>query len=372
MRRRAASLGTPLADELKRLIAAEGPLPVDRYMALCLGHPRHGYYMRRDPLGRSGDFTTAPEISQMFGELIGIWCVAQWQAMGAPEAARVIELGPGRGTLMADLLRAARVMPGFLDAVAVDLIETSPALRAKQQQALSGSAVPVAWHDHLEAVPSGPALIVANEFFDALPVKQYVRAADGWRERLVGLGDDGRLTFGLAPAPTPQGLLPPWAETVGEGHIIEVAPARLDVARSIGRRLAAEGGAALVIDYGHIRSGPGDTLQAVRRHAFSNALDQPGECDLTSHVDFEALAAALHGAGAAVHGPITQGMFLTAMGLAERAEVLKRRTDMRGRLKIDGAAQRLAAGSQMGHLFKVIAAAHPDLPPPYPFAGPKP
>lgn len=372
MRGRPASRETPLAHELKRLIAAEGPLPVDRYMALCLGHPHHGYYMRRDPLGRSGDFTTAPEISQMFGELIGIWCIAQWQAMGAPEPLRLIELGPGRGTLMADLLRAARLMPGFLEAVAVDLVETSPALRAKQEQVLSASAVAVTWHDHLQAVPSGPALMIANEFFDALPVKQFVRTASGWHERLVGLDSAGRLRFGLAPAPTPQGLMPHWAETAGEGDIIEVAPARLDVARTIGRRLASEGGACLVIDYGHVRSGSGDTLQAVSRHAFSDLLDRPGECDLTSHVDFEALAAALHEAGAAVHGPITQGMFLAAMGLAERAETLKRRTDTRGRLKIDAAAKRLAAGRQMGHLFKVIAAAHPDLPPPYPFAGPKP
>jgi NADH dehydrogenase [ubiquinone] 1 alpha subcomplex assembly factor 7 len=356
-----------LEHELVAMIAAEGPIGVDRYMSLCLGHAHHGYYMRQDPFGRAGDFITAPEISQMFGELIGVWCAAAWQAMGAPAPLRLIELGPGRGTLMADLLRAARVVPGFLDAVCVALVETSPVLRQSQKAALSGAGVPIQWHDGLDDVGPGPTLLVANEFFDALAVRQFVRTDTGWRERLVGLDASGRLAFGLAPDALPAGLLPRWAHGAGPGELVEVSPARHAVAQAVGARLATMGGAALIIDYGHVRSGPGDTLQAVRAHGFRDVLESPGDSDLTSHVDFEALAAALQQGGAVVHGPLTQGAFLSAMGLAERAEMLERHADPGARADIGAAATRLAADSQMGQLFKVIAATHPDLPPPYPF-----
>lgn len=372
MKARTKSRETPLAEALRQVIAAEAPLPVDRYMSLCLAHPQHGYYMRRDPLGRGGDFTTAPEISQMFGELIGIWCISVWQAMGAPSSFRLVELGPGRGTLMADLVRAAKVMPGFIEAAEVHLVETSPALRRKQEQTLAGLPSARAWHGRLDDVPAGPSILVANEFFDALAVKQFVRTPSGFHERLVGLDNEDRLAFGLAPSRTPDNLLPDWALSAKEGDVIEISPARLALAKMLGAGLAAEGGAALIIDYGHVRSGPGDTLQAIRGHAFAGVLDRPGECDLTSHVDFEALAGALKAGGAAVHGLLTQGYFLTAMGLAERTEALKHRADIGGRIAIEAGARRLAAGAQMGHLFKVIAATHPDLPPPYPFAEAKP
>ncbi len=361
------SLEQSLERELVALISAEGPIGVDRYMSLCLGHTRHGYYIRQDPFGRAGDFITAPEISQMFGELIGVWCAAAWQTMGAPAPFRLIELGPGRGTLMADLLRAVRVVPGFLDAVCVSLVETSPVLRQSQETALSSAGVPIQWHDRLDDVASGPTLLVANEFFDALAVRQFVRTDNnGWHERLVGLDASGRLAFGLAHETLPAGLLPRWAHAAAPGKIVEISPARQAVAQAVGARLAAMGGAALMIDYGHVRSSPGDTLQAVRAHGFRDVLESPGECDLTSHVDFEALGAALEEGGAVVHGPITQSAFLSAMGLAERAEVLKR-NDASAAADIDAAATRLAAESQMGQLFKVIAATHPDVPPPYPF-----
>jgi NADH dehydrogenase [ubiquinone] 1 alpha subcomplex assembly factor 7 len=358
-----------LERELLEMIAAEGPIGVDRYMSICLGHARHGYYMRQDPFGRAGDFTTAPEISQMFGELIGVWCAAAWQAMGAPASLRLIELGPGRGTLMADLLRAIRVVPGFLDAVRVALVETSPVLRQTQATALSSAGVPVQWHDRLDDVGPGPTLLVANEFFDALGVRQFVRTGTGWHERLVGLDASGKLAFGLAPEALSAGLLPRWAHAATPGETVEVSPARHAVAQAIGARIATMGGAALVIDYGHVRPGPGDTLQAVRAHGFTDVLDSPGHSDLTSHVDFAALAAALKQGGAAVHGPLTQGAFLSAMGLAERAEVLKL-NDAGAADDIEAAATRLAADSQMGQLFKVIAATSPDLPPPYPFQDP--
>jgi SAM-dependent MidA family methyltransferase len=359
-----------LERELAAMITAEGPLTVERYMALCLGHARHGYYMRQDPFGRGGDFITAPEVSQMFGELIGVWCAAAWQAMGAPSPFRLVEPGPGRGTLMADLLRAARVVPGFLEAARVHLVETSPVLRRSQEKALSGAGMTIHWHSSIDETPTGATLLVANEFFDALPIRQFVRTGTGWHERLVGTDGSGKLTFGLAPDPLALQLLPPWAQAAAPGEIVEISPARNDTARSIGTRLTACGGAALIIDYGHLRSAPGDTLQAVRAHAFQDVFDRPGESDLTSHVDFEALAAALRGGGAAVHGPLTQGDFLSAMGLAERAEVLKRHADAGSQADIDAAATRLAGESQMGHLFKVMAATNPDMPPPYPFQDP--
>ena len=363
------SIDLTLEDELVALIAAEGPIGIDRYMSLCLGHARHGYYRRQDPFGLAGDFTTAPEISQMFGELIGVWCAAAWHAMGAPAPLRLIELGPGRGTLMADLLRAARVVPGLLDAVRVALVETSPVLRQSQNATLSSAGVPIQWHDRLDDVDPGPALLVANEFFDALGVRQFVRTDTGWHERLVGLDASGKLAFGLAPAGAPAGLLPHWAQDAAPGELVEVSPARHAVAQAIGARLAMMGGGALIIDYGHVRSSPGDTLQAIRAHGFTNVLESPGESDLTSHVDFEALGAAVADGGAVVHGPLTQGAFLSAMGLAERAEVLKR-NDASAAADIDAAAARLAAESQMGQLFKVIVATSPDLPPPYPFQDP--
>lgn len=356
-----------LKRELVAMIAAEGPIGVDRYMDLCLGHARHGYYMRHDPFGRAGDFTTAPEVSQMFGELIGVWCAAAWQAMDSPGPFHLVELGPGRGTLMADLLRAARVVPAFVKAARVALVETSPVLRQSQEKALSGSGAPVQWHSGLDDVPPGPTILVANEFLDALGVKQLVRTDSGWHERLVGLDASGKLAFGLAPDPLPSGLLPQWAQAAAPGDIIEVSPARQATAQAIGVRLATRGGTALIIDYGHLRSSPGDTLQAIRAHAFQDVLDSPGQSDLTSHVDFEALGSALREGGAAIHGPLTQSAFLSAMGLAERAEVLKHRADPSIHMEIDAAVSRLADESQMGHLFKVIAATHPDLPPPYPF-----
>jgi SAM-dependent MidA family methyltransferase len=235
---------------------------------------------------------------------------------------------------------------------------------------LSSSGEPIQWHQRLDEVPDGATLLVANEFFDALSIQQFVRTGIGWHERQVGLDGAGKLAFGLAPCPLPAAMVPAWAKDAKPGEVIEMSPARDQAAREIGARLAGMGGAALIIDYGHLRSSPGDTLQAVKAHAFQGVLECPGDADITSHVDFEALALALRLGGAAVHGPLTQGEFLSAMGLAERAEVLRRRADPKVGSDIDTAADRLAAPSQMGHLFKVTAATHPDLPSPYPFPNP--
>lgn len=340
-----------LADMLRREIELEGPIGVDRWMSVVLGHPTAGYYATRDPFGAAGDFITAPEISQVFGELIGLWCAAVWQGMGAPSPVRLVELGPGRGTLMADLLRAARVLPAFRAALDVHLVETSPVLRERQREAVSD--VSPTWHDALESVPAGPLLLIANELLDALPIRQFVRTAEGWRERVIGLGDDGAFRWGLAAAP-PAGLGFPAAPV---GDLVEVSVAGLALVREIAVRVRRDGGAALLIDYGSSESGTGDTLQAVRAHAPTDPLAEPGAADLTAHVDFAALAQQARAAGAAVHGPVTQGVFLQRLGIAERLERLTDSASPEVARDLALGVERLTATGPraMGDLFKVLA-----------------
>ncbi|MBM6592763.1 class I SAM-dependent methyltransferase [Microvirga pudoricolor] len=338
---------------LRQLIALEGPLTVERYMGLCLGH----YYATRDPLGADGDFTTAPEISQMFGELVGLWLAEVWTAMDRPATVRVVEIGPGRGTLMADALRAARILPGFQAALDVHLVETSPALRERQRAVLAGSGLTAQWHDDLESLPDGPVLLVANEFFDALPVRQYVATDRGWCERLVGI-EGAALTFGLRAEPEslPQRPRRP-------GDVLEVPLASIAIARALGRRIARDGGAALLIDYGYWGPALGDTLQALRRHEYVDPLAEPGEADLTTHVDFHHLARAAAAEGARAHGLATQGDFLHALGISARAEALKRRASPPQAESIERALARLTNCGEtgMGSLFKVLALSHPGL-----------
>jgi NADH dehydrogenase [ubiquinone] 1 alpha subcomplex assembly factor 7 len=351
-----------LRREIAELIATEGPISVERFMALALSHPRHGYYRSRDPLGAEGDFVTAPEISQMFGELIGLWAVDCWARMGEPERLALIELGPGRGTLMADALRAARLSPRFLAELSIHLVETSEILRVKQRETLGHAktaAVPIAWHARFAEIPEGPFILVANEFFDALPIRQYLRDAKGWRERLVGLDDEGRLAFGLsADVEAALRLDAP------QGAILEMCPHGLALAREIAARLISAGGTALLIDYGYSRQGFGDTLQAVRRHEFADPLEAPGEADLTAHVDFAALGRVARDAGAALHGPATQGALLRALGIKARAQRLKAGASAIQAAAIDAALARLTGEAQgeMGALFKAMAISSPKLP----------
>lgn len=343
-----------LETRIRRVIAATGPISVADYIALALGDPTHGYYTSRDPFGAAGDFVTAPEVSQMFGELVGIWCLAVHAAMGAPDPVRLVELGPGRGTLMADLLRAAALRPAFRRVASVHLVETSPVLRARQAERLSGLAEP-AWHGRVEEVPGGPAIVVANEFFDALPIRQLVKTADGWRERLVGLDAEDRLAFGAGTGAVDPALLPEGADDEPVGSVFELARPAAAVMAGIAARLVRQGGAMIVFDYGHIRSGFGETLQAVRAHAYADPLDRPGEMDLTAHVDFEALASAARAAGAMVHGPVTQGDFLLSMGLLERAGRLGAGRPPHEQKAIAAAVERLAGPGEMGRLFKAMA-----------------
>jgi SAM-dependent MidA family methyltransferase len=359
---------TPLEREIGALVAAEGPIGVDRYMALCLGHPVHGYYLTRDPFGAAGDFVTAPEISQMFGELLGLWAASVFESMGRPEQILLVELGPGRGTLMADALRAARALPAFRAAIGVHLVETSPVLRERQRSALAGQGLPIDWHGAFEDLPPGPAIVIANEFLDALPIRQVVRTAAGWRERVIGVAADGRLGFGLAPHP-PAGFRPPAAD-LPPGSVVELPEAAIGFIGNLAARLADQGGAALLIDYGYDGFATADTLQAMRRHAAVDPLDGPGTADLTAHVPFGRLAAAARAAGAAAYGPVPQADFLERLGLGVRAERLAAGATAAQREAIEAAARRLTERSPtgMGSLFRVLSIADPRLAAPPGFA----
>ncbi|WP_121630623.1 class I SAM-dependent methyltransferase [Tropicibacter alexandrii] len=337
---------TALADIITAQIKATGPMPLAEYMTLCLSHPQHGYYITRDPLGAAGDFTTAPEISQMFGELIGLSLAQAWLDQGAPFRFALAELGPGRGTLMADILRATAGVPGFHDAAQVHLVETSPVLRDAQAHRVPGAI----WQDSVETLPDLPLYLVANEFFDALPIRQFQRDGAGWRERVVGL-QDARLTLGLSDA-SPQTALTHRLDDTQDGDLVETCAPAQAIAAEIGARIAAHGGAALIIDYGDWRS-LGDTFQALKAHESVDPLASPGEADLTAHVDFEALAQA---AAPARHSRLTpQGVFLERLGITQRAQALAR--DLRGdALQSHVAAhRRLTHPQEMGSVFKTLA-----------------
>ncbi|MGB6797102.1 MAG: SAM-dependent methyltransferase [Xanthobacteraceae bacterium] len=353
---------TPLDAEIRRLIGVAGPMPIAEYMRLCLTHPQHGYYVNRDPFGSGGDFVTSPEISQMFGELIGLWMGSVWQQMGAPENVRIIELGPGRGTLMHDALRAAKIVKGFRDALVVHLVEVSPALQQVQQRMLEDLDAAVLWHSAVGDVPPGPSIIVANEFIDALPVHQAVKQADGWHERVIEIAPDGHYVTGAAREALPhfEAAMPRGLRQGPEGAIFEW---RDDgVALELGRRTREEG-AALIIDYGHAHFGLGDTLQAVAGHSFTDPLRAPGNADLTAHVDFESISQCAESMGARIHGPIRQRDLFLRLGITQRAAALKANAPPEKAAEIDIALARLIAeGARgMGELFKAIAIAAPKL-----------
>lgn len=345
-----------LAQHIARLITETGPMPVSHYMALALGHPAHGYYMTRDPLGAQGDFTTSPEISQMFGELIGLWIAETWIAQGSPKKFVLAEFGPGRGTLMADALRALRSVPGLLEALDLHFVETSPVLMALQKQAVPNAT----WHDRFDTLPEGPLYVIANEFFDALPIRQFVRLEQGWCERYVMLTedsteDDPRFEPAIMPVPlASDDILAPAQRHAPVGSLAEVATAAAAFTDDIATRIAKHGGAAIFIDYGHAKSAVGDTLQALRAHQFVEVFEHPGEADITAHVDFEALAIAAKEAGVEPYGPIEQGVFLQALGIQERAETLKAKATPEQARDIDVALRRLTSREEMGALFKVM------------------
>jgi NADH dehydrogenase [ubiquinone] 1 alpha subcomplex assembly factor 7 len=357
--------GRALLAELSERIRRDGPLSVEAYMAACVGHPLHGYYRTAAAIGAGGDFVTAPEISQVFGELIGLWCAVAWEGMGKPAPLRLVELGPGRGTLMRDALRAARALPGFLAAVSVHLVEVSPVLRQCQGEALArggvGGGPEVVWHGTVEEVPGGPAIVVANEFLDALPIRQLVYHHDAWCERVVALGPDGRLRFAAgspAPLASEATLLPAAGIAASQGAIVELRPGEDRLLATLAARSAPL--VALFIDYGPADAAYGDTLQAVRKHAYADPLAEPGTADLTAHVQFSALAGKARAAGLAVDGPIAQAELLRRLGIVERTARLIAANPSRAG-EIEAGTLRLISPTGMGQLFKAVAVRSPGL-----------
>ncbi|MET0272917.1 MAG: SAM-dependent methyltransferase [Phenylobacterium sp.] len=344
-----------LRDRLVAEIAQGGPISVARYMTACLHDPEFGYYATRPALGEDGDFVTAPLVSQMFGELVGVWAAAAWELMGRPSPVRLVEMGPGDGTLMSDVLRAARLAPGFLDASDIWLVEVSGPLKALQANRLGDG---VRWAGSLAEVPEGaPLLLFANELLDCLPARQFVRTATGWAEQVVGLDDEGELTFGLAS--TPAGLLLPDAPV---GAVYEQSAAQAALGSELGARVVRDGGAALLIDYGRARPGFGDTLQALRRHRKVDPLASPGEADLTIHADFPAVLAAARAEGAET-AILAQADFLARLGVGQRAEALVRARPDKAPM-IGRQLHRLVAADQMGALFKAASIHAPGWSPP--------
>lgn len=364
MNRETLTMTTTLGDKIKALIRLNGPLSVTDYFALCLADPEFGYYKTREPFGTSGDFITGPEISQIFGEMIGVFIVHAWQRHGLPAPVRLAEVGPGRGTMMSDMLRViARLAPDLYRDSTVHLVETSDRLRQIQRNSLEPHIEKIDWHDSFGDVPEGFVLVVANELFDAIPIRQFVKLGPHYRERMVSLGLDDELIFSTGVATLDPALLPPGASAQPDGTVFEFSPARRAVMAAMCERLKAEGGAALIIDYGHISTGFGDTLQALRAHDYDPPLANPGIADLTSHVDFEDLARTALAAGVTPSGCLRQGDFLLGLGIKERAGILGRGKDEATQLELAEAVNRLAGAGvgRMGELFKVLALSSPTL-----------
>lgn len=346
-----------LKDWLKAEIAAGGPISIADYMVRCLHDPTGGYYATRAAIGAEGDFVTAPAVSQMFGELLGLWAAETWDRLGRPSPVLLVEIGAGDGTLMADALRAARLVPAFLEAVDLRLIEPSNRQFAAQAERLAAHRPTRA--RALAELPDGPAIVIGNEVLDCLPVRQFVRAERGWTERRVGLDPAGELAFGLQPC-----LPPPGAPADLEpGLVWELSPAQAALGAELGGRIAEQGGAALLLDYGRSRPEPGDTLQALARHRKVGPLETPGQADLTAWADFPAVAEAARAAGAAVSGPLEQGAFLRRLGIEHRAAALARARPDRADT-VARQLERLTAPAGMGTLFKALAVHPPTLTPP--------
>lgn len=343
---------TELTQIIRDKIAAEGPISIADYMNLALGHPEHGYYRKRDPFGMRGDFITAPEISQIFGEMIGIWCATVWRQMGGGPIS-LVELGPGRGTLMADLLRATKSTADFHDSITIHMVETSPVLANAQYMRLRHEHPRIEWLDSVEELPKNRMLLVANEFFDALPIKQHVMTDEGIRERRVGWNDaEQKFEFVLGDAGL---MLAKSGKAIPSGTVMESSPASRQVMRHIAHHLAQHGGGALIIDYGYLGDAHTDTLQAVKSHLFHPVLEAPGEADITAHVDFTSLMDIARDAGVPAHGLANQGEFLRLLGAELRLEMLVRQATGAQRDQLITGLQRLISPQAMGELFKVMA-----------------
>lgn len=362
-----------LEELIKERIRRYGAITIADYMHMALSHPEHGYYMKRDPLGVAGDFITAPEISQVFGEIIGAWLVHNWQLSGSPKEVMLVELGAGRGTLMADILRSTKNVSGFHEAISVHLVETSPVLQQKQWKLLAGKHKRVEWHGSIDELPQLPMLLVANEFFDALPIRQFVKKHDGWHERMVGVEGDklvfmtnekkAMLPISMIPA---QSILEDLEGILGEEkklaavatskeNIIETCEPAIMIIRQVSEHISKHGGAALVIDYGYTEGSQKDTLQAMKNHAYHDVLKDVGDADLTAHVDFLALSQVAQTEGVNVHQTIAQGAFLMQMGAGIRTTNLCETANSEQQKALITGLKRLADPEEMGRMFKVLA-----------------
>jgi NADH dehydrogenase [ubiquinone] 1 alpha subcomplex assembly factor 7 len=352
-----------LAQRIAQLIGMQGPISVAQFMTMALHDPENGYYARRDPIGAAGDFITAPEISQIFGELLGLWCVQAWRDQGCLAPANLVELGPGRGTLIVDALRAARLDPEFLASIEVALVEASAGLRKAQAETLKTPNVAVRWLDGLDHSLMGrPLLLLANEFFDALPIRQFVFAERGWCERMVGISESFELMFVLSPMPVSLNI-PPGRGTAKIGDVYELCPSGEAIVEQLAAVISDKGGAALIVDYGCASAGFGETLQAVEQHKYASVLNDPGEADLSAHVDFTGLARAAEAAGAKAYGPVDQGALLQSLGIEQRAEHLMDANPAH-REAVASGVERLVSAQAMGTLFKALAIVPKDGPAP--------
>ena len=349
----------PLLSIIKRMIKSSGPLSIAQYMQLCHSHPEHGYYATNNPIGSAGDFITAPEISQMFGEMIALWAIGAWQALGKPTQIQIAELGPGRATLMADFLRAAKSVPEFAIAIKIKLIETSTKLATIQKTKL-GDEIDIEWLETVEQLEPKPTLIIANEFLDAIPFRQFVKLQGQWLENCVGLDEHDDLAFVATHAGLANSILPVGYEDERAGSVFETAPAREAIASALSHHIATNRGAALFIDYGHEKSGFGDTFQAVKNHQSVSPLQNPGLCDLTSHVDFEAISKIAQQQHLKSLPVITQSDFLRNLGILQRAGALGASKDEKTQRQIEQDIERLISPDQMGTLFKVLCLTNPD------------
>ncbi len=367
-------MSTQLEDRIIALIESTGPISVAEYMTLCLLDPVDGFYPTRDPLGSAGDFITAPEISQMFGEVLGLFALQSWMDLGKPDPFFLIELGPGRGVMMGDMLRAASLDEGFKKAVQVVLIEASSALEAVQGQTLGHLGFPVQWATSLETAPIGPSLVIGNEFLDCLPIRQFVQrdpfaGKDGWHERHVGLDEDGRLRFEIGPDPigaTAKSFIPDAQSEARKDELLETCPSIHQMIETLKARFKAHPGRALFIDYGPDVTEFGDTLQALKRHKKIGVFELPGDSDLTARVDFQTLIKVGQSEGLAASGPIAQRELLSKLGLEMRAVALAR-AQPDSKAVIARQLHRLTDEAEMGELFKAVCLQSPDLPTPLGF-----
>lgn len=355
-----------LESYLKDLIKASGPITVSEYMRLALSHEDYGYYRRNNPLGKEGDFITSPEISQIFGELLGAWIISNWHSLGMQQDPIIVELGPGRGTLMKDMLRLIKKIPALYSIAKVHMVEINGDLKEEQRKSLADEEIEITWHESLETVPRQSMFLVANEFFDALPINQFVKTENGWNERLVGLDDEDNLTF-MDGSSTNLDLLPK-GEDIEVGGMYETSPDSIAIIQDIANRVRDDGGTALVIDYGYFHDGFKDTFQAVKKHEYWPVLKTPGEADLTSHVNFPLLKKKAEEAGAKAYIDVTQGELLEALGLSVRSEMLAKNADEKTKENITLSSRRLSHEDEMGTLFKCMAIAGSNSPIPLGFS----